>query len=241
MNALIDFIIVAIIIIGGYRGFKYGGISAAVNLVGTIFVFVAAFYLKNPIAVLMYENLQFYKFGGMFNGISSLNILFYEAVAFVIAMIIFIVIIALIVKLTHLLDKIINMTMILALPSKLLGLVLGALQYYVVVYFVLFILLQIPFTGKYITESTVVHGIVDKTPLLSNVTNELYTTYNEVYDVCKKNDNKQDREQADYEALDVLMKHEIVTPKSVKKLKEKKKINITNVDELIQKYEKKSK
>ncbi len=239
MNALIDFIIIAIIIIGAWRGWKYGGISAAVSLVGTIVVFVLAYFLKNPISVLMYENLPFFKFGGMFKGIASLNILLYEAIAFIIAMLIFISIIVLIIKLTHILDKIINMTMILALPSKLLGLVLGALQYYVIVYFVLFILLQIPFTGKYITESQVVHGVVDKTPGLSLVTNELYTTYNEVYDICLKYDNVSDKSRGDYEALDTLMKHDIITSKSVQKLKDKKKLDFEGIDELIKKYNKK--
>ena len=86
MSAILDLVIIAIILIGAFNGWKYGGISAAVKLIGTILVFILAYYLKNPISVLLYENLPFFKFGGMFKGITSLNILLYEAIAFIIAM-----------------------------------------------------------------------------------------------------------------------------------------------------------
>jgi uncharacterized membrane protein required for colicin V production len=238
MSAILDLVIIAIILIGAFNGWKYGGISAAVKLIGTILVFILAYYLKNPISVLLYENLPFFKFGGMFKGITSLNILLYEAIAFVIAMSLLTIAIAIIIKVTKVLDKIVNMTIILALPSKLLGLILGALQHYVIIYFVIFILLQIPFTSKYMNESTAAKMIADKTPGLSMVTKELYTTYNEVYDICVRYDNSTDKQKGDYEALDTLMKHEIITSKSVQKLKDKNKLEIDNLDELITKYNK---
>lgn len=238
MTALLDVLIIAIIVIGAFKGWKYGGISAAVKLIGTIIVFVLAYYLKNPISVLLYENLPFFKFGGMFMGITSLNILLYEAIAFIIMLSLLTLIIAIIIKMTRILDKLVNMTIILALPSKLLGLVLGALQHYIIVYFVIFILLQIPFTSKYIKDSNAAMIIADKTPGLSQVTNELYATYNEVYDICIRYDGKDDKQKGDYEALDTLMKHEIITSKSVQKLKDKNKLNIDNIDELITKYNK---
>jgi uncharacterized membrane protein required for colicin V production len=238
MSAILDLVIIAIILIGAFNGWKYGGISAAVKLIGTILVFILAYYLKNPISVLLYENLPFFKFGGMFKGITSLNILLYEAIAFIIAMSLLTIAIAIIIKVTKVLDKIVNMTIILALPSKLLGLILGALQYYVIIYFVIFILLQIPFTSKYMNESTAAKMIADKTPGLSMVTKELYTTYNEVYDICVRYDNSTDKQKGDYEALDTLMKHEIITSKSVQKLKDKNKLEIDNLDELITKYNK---
>ncbi|MCR5223715.1 MAG: hypothetical protein K6C11_01040, partial [Bacilli bacterium] len=114
----------------------------------------------------------------------------------------------------------------------------GALQYYVIIYFVIFILLQIPFTSKYMNESSAAKNIADKTPGLSMVTKELYTTYNEVYDICIRYDNSTDKQKGDYEALDTLMKHEIITSKSVQKLKDKNKLEIDNLDELITKYNK---
>lgn len=236
MIVFIDAILVAIIVVGALRGWKYGGISAAVSLISTIFIFVAAFYIKNPVATFLFEHMPFFKFGGMFEGISSLNILLYEALAYLICIVALFIILAIIMKVTHLLDKVVNMTIILALPSKILGLILGALHYYIVLYFLLFILLQIPLTNKYINDSELIHGVVDETPLLSNVTNELYSTYNEVYTICTEHKGDIDKNTADYIALEALMKHGIITSDSVKVLKEQNKITIENVDVLIEKY-----
>ncbi|MCR4581431.1 MAG: CvpA family protein [Bacilli bacterium] len=239
MELMIDALLVVIVVIGALRGWRYGGISAAVSLICTILVFIAAYYIKNPVASFLFEKMPFFKFGGMFEGISSLNILLYEAIAYLLCVVVLLIILAMIAKITHILDKLVNLTIILALPSKILGLVLGAIQYYIVVYFIVFILLQIPFTNKYMNDSELIHGVVDNTPLLSQVTNELYSTYTEVYSVCVNHQSDTDKEAVDYIALDTLMKHEIVTSDSVRVLKEQNKINIKNVDELIAKYEKK--
>ena len=238
MLYVIDVFLILLIIYGAFRGWKYGGISSAINLIGTILIFVLAYYLKNPISVFFYENMPFFSFSGIFSGITSLNILLYEAIAYVVAMIILTVIVAIIVKVSHLLDKIVNMTLLLALPSKILGLILGALQYYVIAFFVLFVLIQIPFTSRYISESELTKGIVQNTPGLSQVTSQLYNSYNEVYDICIKYDNHDNKQAGDYEALDVLMKYEVITPKSVQKLTEKGKLKIDNSDQLVKKYSK---
>ena len=87
-----------------------------------------------------------------------------------------------------------------------------------------------------ISDSTITKGIVQHTPGLSHVTSQLYNSYNEVYDICIKYDNQESKEQGDYEALNVLMKYEIITPNSVKKLTEKGKLKINNSEELVRKY-----
>ncbi len=96
----------------------------------------------------------------------------------------------------------------------------------------------LPFSAEYFKGSTFGNDILSKTPLLSNVTNDLYHSVSEVYEICanKKNDENQ---KADYESLDVLMKYEVITPESVKKLKDKGKIKFDNIDELIAKYQNK--
>ena len=48
-----------------------------------------------------------------------------------------------------------------------------------------------------------------------------------------------DKSQADYEALEVLLKYDIITPSSVERLVDKGKLKIDNVEELIDKYEEK--
>ncbi|MDE5630883.1 MAG: CvpA family protein, partial [Bacilli bacterium] len=56
---LLDLVAIIVIIIGAYRGWKYGGFSTVISLIGTLLVFVLAYYMKNPISTLLYENMPF--------------------------------------------------------------------------------------------------------------------------------------------------------------------------------------
>lgn len=235
MNIL-DLIVIILIGYGAFRGWKYGCFSSIVSLIGSILVFVIAFYLKNPLSTVLYENLPFHTFGGIFKGITSVNILVYEGISYLICLIILASIISVILKITGIVDKLINLTFILALPSKLLGLVIGALQFYVFVFAGLFIMAQIPVTAEYYNKSELGKGILTKTPLLSNVTNDLYYSVSEVYDICLDYEGEDDKTQGDYEALEVLLKYDIITTESVQKLVDKGKLKIDGTDELIKKY-----
>ena len=236
---IVDVLIIVILIIGAYRGWKYGFISSAVYLIGTLLIFILAFYLKNPLSALLYENLPFRSYGGIFSGITSINILVYECVSYLICIIILSVILKVILKLTGVLDKLINLTLIFALPSKILGLVFGALEYYIYLFVVLFVVAQIPTTAAYVHDSDMATGMISSTPLLSNVTNDLYNSVKEVYDIGDIYSGASDKSQADYEALEVLLKYDIITPSSVERLVDKGKLKIDNVEELIDKYEEK--
>ena len=165
---IVDILIILLLIIGAVKGWKYGCFSSAISLIGTILVFVLAYYLKNPVSVLMYENLPFYNFGGVFYGITSFNILLYEGVAYLVCLVILGALLGIVLKLTGIVDKLINMTMILALPSKVLGLLFGAIQYYIIIFFVVFILMQLPFSSELMSTSQVGEFMLNKTPALSN-------------------------------------------------------------------------
>lgn len=233
---ILDIVLILILILGAYSGWKYGCFRSIISLAGSILVFVLAFYLKNPLSVILYENLPFRTYGGIFAGITSFNILVYEGLSYIICLIVLSIILKLIIKLTGVVDKIVDLTIIFALPSKIIGAILGALQYYVYIFIVLFVLAQIPYTAKYVNESYMGEGILSKTPLLSTVTNDIYKSVSEVYEISIKAQNDKNI-NGDYESLNVLMKYDVITSESVQKLVDKGKLKIENVDELIKKYE----
>ena len=67
--------------------------------------------------------------------------------------------------------------------------------------------------------------ILKETPILSKYTEKTVEIYQEIYDVIDNKGNKS-TEQVNEEALDVLLKYEIVTVESADKLIEKNKIEI---------------
>jgi uncharacterized membrane protein required for colicin V production len=236
MNA-VDFIIILVLAYGIFRGYKSGGITSFISLISMLLTFVIAYFLKNPLSALMYENLPFVKFGGIFTNISSINILFYEAIAYIICFIIITAIFRVLLKVTHLVDKVIEKLSVTKLLSKILGVIFGFLEYYIYIYVFILLMTVTPVTTEYFNGSFLTKFILNDTPIVSDVTNKLNSTVKEVYEICVEYKGSDSKKEADYKALETMLKYEIITTKSVKKLGDAEKIYVDNYQELVDKYE----
>ena len=81
---VIDVAVVLLILCAGVVGLKRGVFKELVMTVGLLIVYILAFKLKDPIANWLSINLPFFNFGGDFYGATALNILLYQAIAFII-------------------------------------------------------------------------------------------------------------------------------------------------------------
>ena len=141
---IIDAIIILIILMGAVVGFKNGVIRQMVSLVGFLLVIILAFMLKNPLSLWMYEHLPFFNFWGILKGVTVINILLYEVIAFLILVAVFSIILKLVLFAAKLIEKILEFTVILGIPSKILGAVVGAIEYFFLVFVVLYVV-SLPF------------------------------------------------------------------------------------------------
>ena len=234
---IVDIIIIVSIVLGVLIGFVRGFFKETVIFIGTILVVVLAFVLKNPLSLILYKNLPFFKFKGIFEGISTLNILMYEILAFIIAIAILSIALTIIIKISGIIEKILKLTIVLALPSKLLGAIVGFIQSIVVLYVFLFLLSLPILRVPYIKDSKYAQMILEKTPVISKVTDGLVKTFNEISDFADKNiKNNVDKRQTNREMLEIMLKNDVVTSENVKYLSDKGKIDIDNIDELLNKY-----
>ena len=136
---IIDTVIVLIVMMGAIVGMKRGVIKQSVMTIGLILVLVLSFLLKNPVSALMYKYMPFISFHGLLENLAVLNILLYEIIAFGIVFSVLSAILIALIKISSILEKILRATVILAIPSKILGFILGAVEYYLVVFIILFI------------------------------------------------------------------------------------------------------
>lgn len=233
----IDIALGVILVYAAYKGWKTGGISSLINLVGTILVIVVSYFFKDPVSVFLYKNLPFFSFGGLFAGITSINIIVYEAISYLICCAALGTLLTLLIKITGIIDKIVNKTLIISLPSKILGLIASTIQYYIVCFIFVFILAQVPYTTKFITESFSGPNMLERTPGLSVITNDIYHTVFEIYDIAIKNDGEPDKSKANYDALEVLLKYKVISTKNAKDLLDRNKLIVPNSEELIKKYD----
>ena len=231
---IVDVIIILIILLGGLVGFKEGAIKKLTSIIGLIAVVILSFMLKNYLSVFFYENLPFFNMWGIFKGIQVLNILFYELLAFAIISSVLTLIYRVILGITGIIENILKATIILSIPSKILGFFIGLFEYYIWIYLFLFILTLPVFNIKDIYESKTAMFMITKTPILSKYTGKTVDIYNDLYSIIDNRENKAN-EQVNEEAMELMLKHDIITPESAQKLVERNKV-IVNDDSFIDKY-----
>ncbi|MEE0634826.1 MAG: CvpA family protein [Bacilli bacterium] len=224
---VVDVIIIALLILGGVAGFKAGVIKKLTDFIGMFVVIILAFYLKNYISVIMYENLPFFNFFGLINGIDALNILLYEVIAFLVIFIALLFVLKVVLMLTGLVEKILKATVILSIPSKLLGIVVGVIEMYVYLFLILLIVSLPIFDSSFLKDSKMNNFILNNTPVLSGVSEEIIDIYGDVYNIIDNRKNKTN-EQLNEEILKVLIDKKVVTKESAKKLVDKNKIHIND-------------
>ena len=224
---VVDVIIIALLILGGVAGFKAGVIKKLTDFIGMFVVIILAFYLKNYISVIMYENLPFFNFFGLINGIDALNILLYEVIAFLVIFIALLFVLKVVLMLTGLVEKILKATVILSIPSKLLGIVVGVIEMYVYLFLILVIVSLPIFDSSFLKNSKMNNFILNNTPVLSGVSEEIIDIYGDVYNIIDNRKNKTN-EQLNEEILKVLIDKRVVTKESAKKLVDRNKVHIND-------------
>ena len=133
-----------------------------------------------------------------------------------------------VLKLTKIIDKILKMTIILNFPSRVLGGILGLLEGIVVSFIVVFIMFSVNKTRNYVTTSRYGEDLLIKMPMANKVTKPVIKSYKEIIKIGKEYKDSEDRELANKEALDILLKYRIIDKKNAKYLVETGKIEISD-------------
>lgn len=225
---VIDIIILILLAFGGLIGFKKGFTNQLVSLVGIFVIIIFSYLLKNPVSVFFYNNLPFLNFGGIFKDITVINILVYEILAFFIIFVILTLIFKILLKITKVFEKILKWTIILGIPSKILGAILGVIQNLIYVFIALYIL-NLPTVGfNIVTESKVANTILNKTPILTNICDKTLVVFEEIGELAKEYENTDNVGEFNQKALDLMIKNNVITKENAIKLIEKEKIkNVT--------------
>ena len=219
-------------------GLKRGVIKEAVSLVAIILVFVLSFSLKGIIGNILCVIFPFIDFFGSLKGMVTLNIFIYQLLAFMIVFIIFLSLYEISLKISKFLQKVVNATIILWLPSKILGGVVSLLKGYLIL-FIVFLLLMIPFGNfSLFQESRCIQYMLYQTPVLSSYANSFVQPIREVIDLTGKvTSQKISINDANLKALDIMLKYKVVDKVTVESLVEVNKLKgVENVESVLNKY-----
>lgn len=234
--SVVDIIVLGVLILFVLKGFSNGVFKEGISFVGGIVVLVLAFLFKNPVSKFMYQTLPFFKFTGMMSGISVLNIIIYEVIAFMIVATILLLVYELVLKMTNIFEKILRWTFVFALPSKIGGAVVGFVEGVIIVFIGLFICLQFDATRSPVRESKYADMVLTKTPFLGDAIYPVYNSLQEIYKVAEQYKDSEDKEAANLESLDILLKYRAIDVESAEYLLDKGKLELKGANEVIEKY-----
>ena len=223
---VVDGIIILLLVLGFVSGFKRGVVRQSVMTFGTILVVVLAFLFKNPLSMMLYKHCPFFTVGILKN-YSILNILLYELVSFFILLSIFALLLAIIIKISGIIERFLRSTVILALPSRLLGGVLGIVEFYIFT-FVLLLIVTMPIFSisnhELLAESKYKDKILNNTLMISHLSGGMVKSVNEINELLDDED-KLGTNNFNCKVLNIFVNNKIVSEDSIEYLKDNNKID----------------
>lgn len=216
----VDILIIIFILFGFLIGWKSGFTKQLISTIGFILTVILAFILKNPIATLFYKYLPFFDFKGN----SALNIILYEFIAFAIVFSVLYLIFKILVVSSSIFEKVLNATIILGIPSKILGAILGVLEYLVITYIALFFLNLPVLNLTFIKESKFAKEMLTKTTILSSVCNDTIELYEKIDKLKDDYGKVEDKTELNTRMTELLIEYKVVSKEDVEYLIEHNKL-----------------
>ncbi len=230
-----DILIILLILSFGVTGLKNGFFKQTVLTIGTILVFVLSYKFKDYIANFLSFHLPFFNYTGPFEGLTTINIILYQMISFIFVFLLLTSVLVVLLKVTGVFEKILKFTIVLGIPSKILGFIVGLIEGYVVVFIALFFLSQPAVNIDIINDSTLKPVILNSSPVLSNVVKNTNDTIKELYVLVKDYTVTQDKDSFNKNSIDIMLKNKVITIEYVEELIERNKLDIT-INSVLDKY-----
>lgn len=235
---IIDSVIILFLLLGAVIGMKRGFTKQLLCTIGFLVILILSFYLKNPISIFLYKHLPFFKFTGLLKGVTALNIIVYEIIAFLIVFSCLTIIYRLLLFATSVFEKFLSLTIILGIPSKIIGAILGVLEHFIILFIVLYIFNFPIFHLNIIEQSKLKDPIIYKTPILSSATHNELKLVDEFKSLREKYKIETNVEKLNNETIDLFLKYDIIKIDSIDYLIKHHKIDMDLNDPILKKYRK---
>lgn len=234
---LLDLVLLIILLMFAIAGFKRGVIKELASVIGLVIVFILSFMLKGILGDLLCTFMPFFNFGGIIKGLTALNVLMYHMIAFIILFGLFLVIYELIVGVSKIIQHLVNLTLVLIIPSKILGGIVGIIEGYIFMFAVV-LLIMIPCKNEPIyNESKLVYAMQNQTPVLSDITKDFTNTVEEIYALGSSVlDKTLTTDEANLRTVDVMLKYKVADKDTIDKLVMIHKLEIPNIESVLNNY-----
>ena len=174
---VLSIIIILFILMGVIVGLKRGFTYQLIKMISTILVVLVSFLLKDFVANIFIDHFNFIDIN------PAISIIFYRGISFILLCFIFKILVSLLLRTSKKFESILNKTIILGIPSKILGGVLGFIEYYIYAVIILSIL-SIPIFKLNILDSVVARSILNSVPKVYKLDTSLFAELQEISNNC---------------------------------------------------------
>ena len=231
---IFDIVIILLILLSGVTGLKQGLLKSGINLIGTILIYIIAFKMKDSIGLFLCKVCPFFKF----NGYITLNILVYQLIAFVLIASILFSIFAIVLKLTGVVQKLVDLTVILTIPSKISGFIIGLIEGYVVM-FIIILILSVPLRNvELFSESKLVDKMLNNTPILSSSLDGVGDVIFNVFHITSEvKEGENENTKVNMDIMKTYLDYKVITKEDAIDLIDTGKLNsINGIKEFVNNY-----
>lgn len=170
---LVDAIIIVLFMIGILDGVRKGALGTLVGFFGSLLVFILSWNFKGQLANFLISKLP------VIGGNAAISVLIYTILSFIILLIVFGIIYRIIVKVTNVVEKAFDATIVLGFISRLVGAVLGFFKAYIFIFIIIFVLSI--FNISYLNNSKLYNTILEDTPVVGKVAKSTWDMIKDVY------------------------------------------------------------
>lgn len=231
MGMFVDILLIIFIVLGTFAGTRRGLIKTAVGFIGLVAIVILSYSLKTPLANFLIDNFPFFNFSGAIEGLTSLNILIYNVISFVVIFILLYCVLNIVLALTGFIDTLLKFTVIWIIPSKIGGAILGFLESWVFLFLVVFVLEQFNITNSLIKDSSVANIILNNTPIIGNYLSGASNAAYEIYEGVEEYTSDETKTTTDLNLyiLQIQINNGIISKQKAQELLDIGKINLGNV------------
>ena len=227
MNIFVDIILVVFLALGAYAGTRKGLIKTAIGFIGLVAIIILSYSLKTPLANFLIDTMPFFQFGGALEGITSINILIYNVISFIVIFILLYCVLNIVISLTGFIDTLLKFTVIWIIPSKIGGAILGLLEAWLFIFLAVFVLSQFSFSNALVSESKVADVILNHTPVVGNFLSGASKAAQDIYEKIETHDG--DTNSLNLTILQIQINYGLITKDKAQELIDIGKMGIDNV------------
>ena len=225
VSAVISIIVILVLVSDIIAGYKKGFLENTIKFLRVVISMIIGYLFEGSLSSYLYLNYHFFNLVG----VSSVNILIYEVIAFFVLYIIVSLILKIICDILKLEERLLRLISIIGVPNKIMGAIFGGLKSLIFLYFILSLFFVVSTFFEIDTGESLGDYIVD-IPILKNTFGSVLDSFDQISELALEYEHIQDKSQLNTDAIDILLKYDIISEDNLELLIESGKVDYSITD-----------